>query len=141
VSVALLTGVIFGLVTREIGIRVALGATTGTLIALVVRQGMVITVCGLSVGLAGVLVANRLIATLLLGLHSSDLMTIAVGAGLLTAVALMACYVPARRGARVDPLVALRANEERHVSPTSDGQFHRWTLPRSPCNPTWPTCP
>jgi putative ABC transport system permease protein len=95
--------------TREIGIRAALGASTGSLVALVVRQGMVMTVWGLAVGLCGTLVASRLLTTFVFGVGPSNPTTTAAVAGLLTAVALTACYLPARRAASVDPSVALRS--------------------------------
>jgi putative ABC transport system permease protein len=95
--------------TREIGIRAALGASTGRLIALVVRQGMLMTGCGLAVGLCGIVIASRLLTKFLFGVGPSNPTTMTAVAGILAAVALMACYLPARRAASVDPSVALRS--------------------------------
>lgn len=93
---------------REIGIRAALGASAASLVAMIVRQGMAMTACGLVLGLGGALVATRLLATLDASLGQSNRTMIAAVAVLLTAVALVACYIPARRAARVDPSVAFR---------------------------------
>jgi putative ABC transport system permease protein len=95
--------------TREIGIRAALGASTRNVVALVVRQGMAMTGWGLAVGLCGTLVASRLLTTFLFGVGPSNPTTIAAVVSILAAVALMACYIPARRAASVDPSVALRS--------------------------------
>jgi len=94
--------------THEIGIRAALGATTGDVLRLILRGGMLMSGLGLFLGLAGVLGVTRLLATLLFGVGSRDPLTIAAAAGTLAAVAMLACYVPARRASRVDPVVALR---------------------------------
>jgi len=94
--------------TREIGIRMALGAQRQQLLGLVFRQGMAPVICGVAAGLAGALAATRLIRTLLFGVDSADLTTYAATAAILLVVAMCACYFPARRATRVDPLVALR---------------------------------
>jgi putative ABC transport system permease protein len=94
--------------THEIGVRAALGATRANLIALVVGQGMAMTAYGLMLGLGGVIVTGRLLTKLLVGVEPLGQLTIASIAGLLTVVALLACYAPARRAAGVDPLMALR---------------------------------
>lgn len=94
--------------THEIGIRAALGATTGDVLLLILRGGMLMSGLGLVLGFAGVLGLTRLLATLLFGVGSRDPVTIAAVAGILAAVALLACYIPARRASRVDPVVALR---------------------------------
>jgi hypothetical protein len=78
-------------------------------VALVVRQGMVMTGWGLAVGLTGTLIASRLLVTFLFGVGPSNLATITTVAGILAGVALMASYIPARRAAGVDPPVALRS--------------------------------
>jgi putative ABC transport system permease protein len=95
--------------TREIGIRAALGASAASLVALVVRQGMLMTGWGLAVGLGGGLIVSRLLTSFLFGVGPSDPTTIAAVAGMMAAVALTACYIPARRAAKVDPLIALRS--------------------------------
>ena len=94
--------------TREIGIRAALGATAPNLVTMVIRQGMRMSAWGIALGVGGALVVSRFLATLVVGIASFDPTTSAAAAVILAAVALMACYIPARRAARVDPLVALR---------------------------------
>jgi putative ABC transport system permease protein len=94
--------------TQEIGVRVALGATTRNVLAMVVSEGLRMTVEGLAVGLTGAFALTRLMANLLFEVSATDPLTFAmVGFGL-TAVGLLACFVPARRAAKVDPMVALR---------------------------------
>jgi putative ABC transport system permease protein len=96
--------------TREIGIRMALGAQERTVVGLVVRQAMLLVFGGLVVGLAAaVLLSRTLVASLLFSTSPRDPLTFAAVAGVLTLVALVASYVPARRATRVDPIVALRA--------------------------------
>ena len=90
--------------THELGIRAALGASTGAILGLVLRAGLWMTGIGLVVGLAGTLALTRLLATLLFGVGGRDPVTIAAVAAILAAVALFACYIPARRATRVDPL-------------------------------------
>jgi putative ABC transport system permease protein len=94
--------------TREVGIRLALGAQTSDVLKLVVRNGMTLTLIGVAIGLAGALALTRLIGSLLFGVTPSDLPTFISAAALLIVVALVACYIPARRATKVDPLVALR---------------------------------
>ena len=94
--------------TREIGIRMALGAGQQQLLGLVFRQGMGPVLCGLAIGLAGALAAARLIRTLLFGVDAANPMTYAFTTAILLSAAVCACYFPARRAMRVDPMVALR---------------------------------
>ena len=94
--------------TQEIGIRMALGAETADVIKLVVRQGASLAVVGIVAGVVGALAVTRLMARLLYGIGSSDPITFTAVACLLGAVAVIASYIPARRAAKVDPMVALR---------------------------------
>jgi ABC-type antimicrobial peptide transport system permease subunit len=93
---------------QEIGIRIALGAGRGAVLGLILREGMVIIVAGLIGGLTGALLLTRLLQALLFGVSPTDPLTFVVVAAVLTAVALVATLLPARRAARVDPLPALR---------------------------------
>jgi predicted permease len=94
--------------TREMGIRLALGALPSNLLKLVVGQGMILTLIGLVIGVGAALVLTRLIAKLLYGVSATDPLTFVVIPLLLASVALLACWIPALRATRVDPLVALR---------------------------------
>lgn len=94
--------------TNEIGIRMALGAQTHDVLSLVVKQGFKLVLLGLAIGLAGAFALTWVIASLLFGVTTRDPFTFAAVAGLLAAVALLACYLPARRASRVDPMEALR---------------------------------
>jgi ABC-type antimicrobial peptide transport system permease subunit len=93
---------------REIGIRLALGATTGAVLRLILTQGLKLTLSGVALGLAAAFGLTRWMKTVLYGVGTTDPLTFAVVALLLTAVALLACWIPARRATKVDPLVALR---------------------------------
>ncbi|MGH9593648.1 MAG: ABC transporter permease, partial [Bryobacteraceae bacterium] len=94
--------------THDIGVRVALGAQAGNILGLVVRQGMELAGIGIAAGLIGALILSRLMASLLLGVTATDAVTFSAVAVILAAVALIATAIPARRAARVDPMVALR---------------------------------
>jgi putative ABC transport system permease protein len=94
--------------TREIGIRMALGAQTRDVLKLIVRNGMTLTAIGVAIGLVGAALVTRLITSLLFGVTPTYAGTFAIVSGLLAVVALFACYLPARRAAKVDPLIALR---------------------------------
>lgn len=95
--------------TREIGIRVALGARPGQVMGSIVREGMTLATIGVAIGLAGALAATRVVEAFLFGIEATDPLTFAAVAALLLAVAFVASYVPSRRALRVDPLMALRA--------------------------------
>jgi putative ABC transport system permease protein len=94
--------------THEIGIRAALGATSGDLVRLVLRHGMALAGIGLAAGFAGVLGLTRLLESMLFGVGARDPLAIAAGAAILGAAALLACYIPATRATKVDPAIALR---------------------------------
>jgi putative ABC transport system permease protein len=94
--------------TNEIGIRIALGAGTGRLLRLVVGQGLALAGIGVAIGLAASFGLTRLMSSLLYGVKATDIATFAAVAALLSAVAALACYIPARRATRIDPIAALR---------------------------------
>jgi predicted permease len=94
--------------TREIGIRMALGATRRGILGLVVRQGMVLAMTGVAIGLVGALLLTRVLSSLLFGVGVTDPLTFATISLVLAAVALVASYIPARRTAHIDPMIALR---------------------------------
>jgi putative ABC transport system permease protein len=112
----LLTGLgIYGVIsyivserTHEIGIRLALGAQRRSILRMVLRQGLGLAIAGAAVGLVCALIVSHLMTGLLYGVRPIDALTFAGVALLLVGVALLACYIPARRAIRVDPLVALR---------------------------------
>jgi ABC-type antimicrobial peptide transport system permease subunit len=93
---------------REIGIRLALGSQTADVLKLVIGQGMRLVVIGIAFGLAMSFALTRLVASLLFEVSATDPVTFAAIASLLMIVAALACYLPARRAAKVDPIVALR---------------------------------
>ena len=94
--------------TRELGIRMAIGAPRGQLLRLVLGQGMVMVMVGLGLGLVAGALCSRLLGSFLFGVTGTDPVTLSASAALLVAVSLLACYLPARRATRVDPVVALR---------------------------------
>ncbi|MEK6320489.1 MAG: FtsX-like permease family protein [Acidobacteriota bacterium] len=94
--------------THEIGIRLALGAQPGNVQQLVIRQALILTVVGIAIGLAGAVALTRVMSSLLYGVTATDAFTFVVTPILLGSIALLASYVPARRAAKVDPMVALR---------------------------------
>lgn len=94
--------------THELGIRAALGASAGSLLKLILYRGLALTLIGLMIGLGGALALTRLMAILLYGVGARDPVTLISVAAILAVVALAACYVPARRATKIDPMVALR---------------------------------
>jgi ABC-type antimicrobial peptide transport system permease subunit len=94
--------------TQEMGIRMALGAQVSDVLKLVLKQGMMLAFAGEAIGLVGAFALTRLIRGLLFGVTPNDALTFVVVAAVLGVVALLACYLPARRATKVDPLIALR---------------------------------
>jgi ABC-type antimicrobial peptide transport system permease subunit len=95
--------------TRELGVRMALGASTGDLRRMVLRRGLTITMLGMALGLFGALLANRLLSTMLYEVTPTDLTTFAAVTGFLLGVAALAIQIPARSTTRIDPVIVLRA--------------------------------
>jgi predicted permease len=95
--------------TRELGIRLALGATPGRLLGFVLREGMAVALAGVATGLAAALALTRAMRSLLFGVAAADPVVLVAVPGLLLTAALAACYLPARRAAGVDPVVSLRS--------------------------------
>jgi ABC-type antimicrobial peptide transport system permease subunit len=95
--------------TRELGIRMALGATARDVGRLIVRQGLKLVLIGIVIGVVSALALQRVIGKLLFGISPTDPLTFTMIAFLLIGVALLACWIPARRATKVDPLTALRS--------------------------------
>jgi putative ABC transport system permease protein len=115
VALLLATAGVFGVMaysvsrrTREIGVRVALGARSRDVLTMIMAQGMRTILIGIVIGLAGSLALSRVVASLLFGVTATDPLTFGAVILLLVAAAMLACYIPARRAAKVDPMVALR---------------------------------
>ena len=100
---------IVGQRTREVGIRMALGAQRGDVVRAVLRDGAGMTLPGVGIGVVLALGLTRLMSSMLFGVKPTDVVTFASVAGILCAIALLACYVPARRAAKLDPMQALRS--------------------------------
>jgi ABC-type antimicrobial peptide transport system permease subunit len=116
VALALAAAGIYGILSggvaeriREIGVRLALGASPGQILRLIVRQGIVLTLCGTAIGLIGSVAGGKAVATLLFGVSPLDFATYFGMLALLLAVAAAACWVPAWRASRIDPAITLRA--------------------------------
>jgi len=95
--------------TPEIGVRMALGASRGDVMRLVMAQGVRLAIMGASAGVVGALIVARLMSGLLFGVAAADPLTFAAALALLTSIAFAGCYLPARRALRVDPVMTLRA--------------------------------
>ena len=94
--------------TREIGVRMALGASASHVLVMFVRQGMLLALAGVAVGVAGGLAGAHVLSSLLVGVSASDPFTYGLVAALLAGIAMFACWLPARRATKIDPIVALR---------------------------------
>jgi putative ABC transport system permease protein len=94
--------------TREIGLRMALGAEQKSVLLLILREGMSLVLAGVTIGLVAALVLARMLSSMLYGVSASDPISVAGAACVLSVVALVACYLPARSASRLDPLMALR---------------------------------
>jgi len=94
--------------TNEIGIRMALGASASNITHMTLRQGIKLVLVGVTLGLIGALVLNRLLTSFLFGVSGRDPITLLTVTGVLVTIALLACYIPARHAAKIDPMEALR---------------------------------
>jgi ABC-type antimicrobial peptide transport system permease subunit len=94
--------------TREIGMRMAMGAGRGDMMRLIMRQGLFVTGIGLVIGIGAALASARLLSSLLYGIRPDDPATVVVVVAGMTAITMLACYIPARRAMRVNPVIALR---------------------------------
>jgi putative ABC transport system permease protein len=95
--------------SREIGVRIALGADSARVVRMVLKEGGALVACGLALGVVGAVASTRLLSAFLFGVSPTDPPTIAGGVLLLVATACAATYIPARRAGRMDPLAAIRA--------------------------------
>jgi ABC-type antimicrobial peptide transport system permease subunit len=95
--------------TREIGVRMALGAGRARVLAMVLRRAAILALAGTLIGIAGAAALRRVLATLVFGIGPADPLTYATAAAAMFVVALLACWLPARRASRIDPAVALRS--------------------------------
>jgi putative ABC transport system permease protein len=95
---------------HEVGIRIALGAESRQVVRMVVGEGMRIVTLGVAIGLLGSFAATRLLRSQLFGVGPTDVLTFSIVTAILAGVAMLACFFPARRASRVDPMVALRAD-------------------------------
>jgi ABC-type antimicrobial peptide transport system permease subunit len=95
--------------TQEIGVRMALGATSGKVQGLVLKEGVSMALIGIAIGVGGALIATRLLAGILYGVSATDPVTFVGLAGFLTGIAILASYLPARKASTIEPTVALRA--------------------------------
>ena len=95
--------------SQELAVRIAFGAERGSILALILTRGLVLTVIGVGCGLMASMLLTRSLQSLLFGVSSIDPVTYSVIASVLTAIALFACYVPARRATQIDPIETLRA--------------------------------
>jgi ABC-type antimicrobial peptide transport system permease subunit len=94
--------------TREIGIRIALGATGSKILVAVIRQGLTLVCIGLLFGMVAALISGRFIESILYGVNGNDALTLGLTILMLAGTAFVACWIPARRAARIDPIAALR---------------------------------
>ena len=115
VALVLATAGVFGVMaysvsrrTREIGVRTALGASSGAVLTMILGQGLRTILSGVAIGLVGSLALTRTVKSLLFGVTATDPLTFGAVILLLTGAAVAACYLPARRATRIDPMVALR---------------------------------
>jgi ABC-type antimicrobial peptide transport system permease subunit len=96
--------------TKEIGIRMAIGASRTNVVEMILREGLILAGVGVAIGLTGSLALSRLIRSLLFEVGPGDPITLSVVSVLLACLALLACYIPARRATRIDPMAALRCD-------------------------------